>query len=732
MSIDMPVIPGLLRSFAAKTTFILLAFVATGILTMSVVSFAELEKATEDNANIRIDRAARAAAAITAHRFAHTLNVERTKDGRAKRIVLAKGIGSSFLKPGWHFDTLVKEIGATNQGAANFFRWNDSTKAMDRFATTFRKPDGSLPPPMSIRAGHPAYKAISKGLIFKGNVPVMGRLRLACLTPIVTHTGALAGMLAVDVGWVDDLLIARNQLRKKTVISAALILLLVASLGSIIMYSQMEPVRRLARYAHRVATRTAGPPPHLERKDEIGSLAQGLAKVAELQSELEQLAYQDSLTGVGNRARFVRDLPLVVRAGTSGPQSRALIMFDLDRFKEVNDTLGHEAGDAVLCCAARIVEAQLEPGDKLYRIGGDEFGIITAYNGTEKLTRLCETLIERFRSPIAVGQARAHTQLSFGIASFDGDCKNADELYKRADLALAHSKTAGRARYSFFAEQLNEFAQNQQMLASELRHALAMNTLRLHYQPQFSADGRSLYGLEALVRWPKFGSELVPPSEFVPAAENAGLINDLGAWVLNEACRTAAQWLNVNFEFQHVSVNVSPLQLWQPNFVTIVADALERNALPPGRLCLEVTESLFVAHSEQRISDIFRDLRALGVSIALDDFGTGYSSLGYLNKLPLDELKIDRAFVAGVDLDERKQSVLRGIVALGKGLNLRIVAEGVERAEEAAFVREAGCDAIQGFYFARPVSKLRVHNEVERVRRESSILQAGPRLKTAG
>ncbi|MGL5446767.1 MAG: putative bifunctional diguanylate cyclase/phosphodiesterase, partial [Rhabdaerophilum sp.] len=416
--------------------------------------------------------------------------------------------------------------------------------------------------------------------------------------------------------------------------------------------------------------------------------------------------------------RYFANLEEVLADSRGGGRKAALLMLDLDRFKETNDAFGQGAGDELLVRARDIILAELEEGDRLARLGGDDF-VILSLNARDEVQAqdLCRRLVERLAVPISMPQGEVHSGCSIGIAMLPRDGESAEEAHRNADLALRQAKNDGRARFVFFDHELHAAAQKRTTLARMLRHAIENNELSVHVQPQVRLRDGRLHGFEVLARWFHPTSGTIPPSEFIPVAEANGLIPALGNRILDEACRIAREWADARFEFGHVSVNVSTIQLWQPNFVSIVADTLRRHGLPGYRLCLEVTESVFVNHCEAKVMQVFGELRALGVSLSLDDFGSGYSSLGYLNTLPLDQLKIDRAFVSGVDRDPRKKSLLAGIIALGKGLRLELVAEGAETAAEIETLRVLGCNLVQGYHFAKPMPHILAQAEAERIRK---------------
>lgn len=705
-------------SLPARATLLLLAFVSAGILVMGGVGYFKLDQSTRENADIRIDRAARAAAAIAARAFEGVFSIEREADGRPLAVRLAPNFTSDALKISPKFDALVDEIAKTNQGSANVFRYNSITGLFERFATTLRKPDGTLARNASLGKKHAAYSSLVAGKHYTGRVQVLERDRLAYLTPILDASGTVAGALAVDVGWVDDLLRAKTELQHTIFVSTGLLLFILISLGAVLLHREFRPLRVIGAFAHRIAIgEVRGDVPFLDRKDEIGTLAAGMAQVVNMQAKLEQLAYFDQLTGAANRSRFQRALEICLGGKDEPVVPSSLYFIDLDQFKEVNDAFGHEAGDALIVKVAELLRQELKPGEMLARIGGDEFAILSPSRlAIDDIVPLADTILNRLARPFNLPQGEVHTGCSIGIALLPQDGRTTQDAIRNVDLALYEAKKNGRGRFCFFANEMNEAAQKRLVTGRALREAIEAKELIVHFQPQVRISDFSLFGVEALARWPHPTRGFIPPSEFIPIAEDSGLIVDLGVLVLNETCRCARQWLDAGFDFRSVSVNVSPIQLWQPNFEQVVAAALAESGLPPRHLCLEVTESLFVNHGEERVLRTLNALRDLGVSLSLDDFGTGYSSLGYLNKLPFNQIKIDRSFVADIDKDEQKERLLRGIVALGKGLGFHLIAEGAETEAEVAILRAAGCDAVQGFYFSRPVAALMVPVEADSIR----------------
>ena len=707
-----------LKGTTARATALLVLIVSVSILITAILGYFKLYEVTATHSAIRIDRAARAATALFAERLASEFTAIRDENGRPQALQLKGTDTQAALSFRQDHDALLKEIGAINQGAANLFRLNPETQAFDRFATTFRKPDGSMPPPMSIGILHPAYNNLINNRPHLGEVPVMGRMRLAYLTPIQAASGAIAGALAVDVGWVDDLVVAKTELRWQIIIAAGLILVLVAAFGAAGMGAEMKPLRVLARYADDLAAGVpSGAVPYSTRDDEIGALAQGLKRVVALQDKLAHLAYTDSLTGLSNRGRYLSDLDTALRESLSGKRKWALIHLDLDKFKKINDAYGQTAGDSLLKEVASRIRETAGDGARIARLAADHFTILIAEGGsTDQASALSGKLLNALHKPIELRAGEFHVTGSAGIVLLQHDARDADEAHRNAGLALRKAKATGD-RAVIFSSELHDESENNIRIERMLRLAVQEREIEIHFQPQIDPATNQLAGVEALARWTHPAEGPISPGLFIPIAENSGQIVDLGTLILDLACEQAAKWREKNFDFKHISVNVSPIQLWQSNFVAVVKEALKRHGLSGNEICIEITEGVFVDQSERRIEKVLSAIRELGVLLSLDDFGSGYSSLGYLNRLPFDQLKVDRSFVSDIDADVRKQKVLRGILELGRGLGFSIVIEGAETGEEVAVIRQMGCDAIQGFYYSRPAPALLIPEVVKKIAR---------------
>lgn len=418
--------------------------------------------------------------------------------------------------------------------------------------------------------------------------------------------------------------------------------------------------------------------------------------------ELEQLAYFDNLTGLANRTLFSRELKRTCEAAASGAATVALLLIDLDHFKEVNDTLGHAAGDQLLAVVGERLSKIVGQKHFVARLGGDEFGILVRQDTTaEALDDLCEQIISEVSQTVKLALGDVQTFASIGIALAPEDSARPDELMRFADLALYSSKESGRGCASYYDASLSEMMGARLSLAHDIREALKNEAFEAHFQPLVSVDSGKVTGFETLLRLPHPEKGYIPPTEFIPVAESSHLIADLGSFVLHAACREAQSWVEAGLPRRHVAVNVSAAQVWHGDLEKVIDSALESSGLDPKLLCIELTESVFAADSLDRLKGILTRLKERGVLLALDDFGTGYSSLSYLSQLPFDTLKIDRAFVTGADLCAEKRKMLQGVFSLGRGLGLRVVAEGVETEAELQLVERLGCDVVQGWLYGK-------------------------------
>ncbi|MHB1959244.1 MAG: putative bifunctional diguanylate cyclase/phosphodiesterase [Acidobacteriaceae bacterium] len=425
------------------------------------------------------------------------------------------------------------------------------------------------------------------------------------------------------------------------------------------------------------------------------------ASLAEANQELTHLAMHDGLTKLPNRILLEDRLHQATENAKRYHGRFSVLFLDLDGFKAVNDSFGHSIGDRLLVEVAQRIRAGIRARDTIARIGGDEFVVLLDADEPADAAAVADKLVTAIRQPFTIGELELRVSASIGIAIYPGADGRRD-LLKDADAAMYHAKEMGRNCYCFFETSMNADAQEQLQLLHDLHLALERRELVVYYQPKFDAASRKLMGAEALVRWQHPTRGLVPPNDFIPMAEKSGLIVPIGEWVLNEACRQMSEWRQFGSENWSIAVNLSPLQFGHAGLIQMLRDTLRRHGVEPRCLTLEVTESTAMRDVDTSMA-ILQQIYSMGVNISIDDFGTGYSSLLYLKRLPASELKIDRGFVRGLAKDGEDATIVSAIVALGKSLNLKVVAEGVETTGQQEFLTHLGCDSLQGFLLGRPM-----------------------------
>ncbi|TVQ96618.1 MAG: EAL domain-containing protein [Desulfovibrionales bacterium] len=433
----------------------------------------------------------------------------------------------------------------------------------------------------------------------------------------------------------------------------------------------------------------------------------------EIQGRLHKLAYFDTLTDLPNRTLFLDRLEHLLKLSKRYGRMGALLFLDLDNFKRVNDSLGHGVGDELLKIASRRMSdclrsadtvARLDQPDMAARLGGDEFAVILAdVERPETAANVALRLADHLAKPIDIGTHQVIVTSSIGITLFPQDGDDVATLLKNADLAMYNAKQNGPSRFLFYQEDMNVAVQKRMALEHHLGRAIANNEFTLHYQPQINLATGRLVGMEALLRWsnPELGQ--VSPLEFISIAEENGLIISIGEWVLRTACTQVKIWMDQELPLPRIGVNISLPQLVHAGFARTVDAVLAETGLPPHRLELEITESMLMSDPEG-VARTLHELKGRGIQVAVDDFGTGYSSLGRLRDLPIDCLKIDRCFVTGISLGQRDESILNAVIAMAAGMDLRVVAEGVETPGQADFLRTSHCPEVQGYLFSRPLT----------------------------
>ncbi|MDR1647987.1 MAG: EAL domain-containing protein [Zoogloeaceae bacterium] len=450
--------------------------------------------------------------------------------------------------------------------------------------------------------------------------------------------------------------------------------------------------------------------------DGFWSVARDISERKAQETSLNFLAYHDPLTRLPNRALLIDHLENALKRARRSiltpihPQETqtrdlqlALLFLDIDHFKNVNDTLGHQAGDTLLQISAQNIARYLREADVLARFGGDEFVILLGFPVTvESTTQITRRLLSLFAEPVRLKNHEVYVTASIGVSFFPRDGLDADTLIRHADLAMFKAKEMGRNTACFYEVSMGASIQERMQLETALRGALQRGEFLLYYQPQIDLGTGMLTGVEALLYWNRPGIGLMPPSRFIPIAESIGIVSEIGFWALAEACRQMTLWRNAGLDMPRIAVNLSVQQLENKDFVEVVAQQLRDNKLLPDALELEVTESLLMHRSGQSLA-VLEGLHTLGVQLSVDGFGTGYSSLAYLKTLPVHRLKIDDSFVRDIGRDSNSESIIRAIIALAKGLELETVAGGVEREEQEHFLLAEGCHVGQGPRYARPL-----------------------------
>jgi len=542
--------------------------------------------------------------------------------------------------------------------------------------------------------------------------------RLNRQTRKVVRSGETLGSLVV---WFDATYGQGLLQQRRTQMIMLVVLQVLASLvvlTPMLVSRVLRPIERLKAQASALVDHAGeeGQPVFVwNRQDELGLLGRHLGQVQDQlrelfgqlgakNAQLQQLALYDHLTGLPNRSLFIDLVQREMLQARRTHQQFGVFFIDLDRFKAVNDSMGHAAGDVLLVEVARRLRETLREVDVVCRQSGDEFLVLVRdIAHWETLGDMADRMLQAIEVPVPLAGGSARVSASIGIALFPDDAEDFETLVKNADIAMYQAKSLGRARYSFFHAELNSRLQASLELEHQLGRAIAAGELVLHYQPQVDAHTGALVGLEALVRWQHPQRGLLYPGHFIGLAEESGQIAEMGVWTLREACRQKAAWKARGLEVGCMSVNVSALEFRDHRLIDSLQSALSESGLLPGDLEIEITESVLMTETDTS-QRIIERVRELGVGIAIDDFGTGYSSLSYLKRLRPNQLKIDRSFVSDSALDNDSRAIVKGVIGLADALGLTVVAEGVETVAQLEFLRETGCHTIQGFLIARPLT----------------------------
>ena len=541
--------------------------------------------------------------------------------------------------------------------------------------------------------------------------------------------GDVRGLIEV-VTSIDAVTLGAQRLSWKLVVITGLAGSLLLILLLLIGMRLIRPLRDLTAVIHRIAGgHDQEKLPHLDRGDELGTVARALQSLQEqtkertrAEAQITHMAKHDALTGLPNRVLFHQEMErALTRVNRDDPF--AVFCLDLDRFKSVNDTLGHPVGDALLIEVARRLKSCIREGDMVARLGGDEFAILQRDNrGLTDAPDLAERVILELSVPCHVP---GHTILigsSVGIAFAPNDADDAVNLLKAADMALYRAKSDGGGNFRLFEPEMDEKMQGRRLLEIDLSRALVNHEFEVYYQPIVNLDGYDVTGFEALLRWNHPTHGLVSPADFIPIAEETGAIAPIGAWVLRTACADAVRWP----EGIRVAVNLSPTQFKSKTLVADIVSALAASNLPAQRLEVEITETVMLQDTATTLETL-NQIRDLGVRIAMDDFGTGYSSLSYLRRFPFNKIKIDQCFIRDMSEEHESMAVLRAITGLGTSLGMTTTAEGVETLDQLSRLRVEGCTEVQGYFFSKPKPVAEVGTMLENIVRQMASLQEMPR-----
>ena len=451
-----------------------------------------------------------------------------------------------------------------------------------------------------------------------------------------------------------------------------------------------------------------------DKNDEIIyyiSIFNDISNIKKFEKNIDFLANYDPLTGLGNRVLFQDKLYIAISQSEDLPKNIAILLFNLDRFKKINDTLGNIIGDLVLIETAARLKKVFKDNETLSRVGGDDFAVVLDdFSNLQDTVRISEQVLQAVSEPYQIHHHELFISMSIGISLYPFDGENLNQLQRNSELAMNRAKQNGGAQYQFFEPHMNVQAIENLLLENKLRKALVQNEFLVYYQPQIDVKTEKLIGAEALIRWKEPDLGIVPPDKFIPLAEEIGLIIPIGMWVFNTVAEHLEEWISQGMENFNIAVNLSGIQFRQEDLVLIIAQVLKEKKLDPKYLVLEITETITMNNLGNVIMKL-RQIKALGIKIAMDDFGTGYSSLSYLKDFPIDKLKIDKSFMKDIPKNKQDIAIIETIITLGHSLGLEVVAEGVETQEQLDLLREKGCDIIQGYFYGKPMPKEQFEKE---------------------
>ena len=587
-------------------------------------------------------------------------------------------------------DVLFRDRGVLGASGEIFLTDTDG-----HFLTTLRYPETALPKSSTVLelAGE-CLRGPSEQIVldYRGVKTIQG------IRPVPPFFGGAC--IHAHLGY-DEALAPAEALRDQLTVRGALFALAGVILSLVLSHWIAGPVRRLAVSARAMENGEFNNPVPIAGPSEMRALGRGFEKMARA---IADLAQHDALTGLPNRRLLNERLTQAIALARRRSSHLAVLFLDLDRFKHVNDSMGHEIGDKLLQSVARRLMSSVRSSDTISRHGGDEFVLLLSEISHDRDAALAaQKIVSALTVPHEVGGHELHITTSIGVSLFPDDGQSAETLLKNADTAMYHAKERGRNNVQFFKADMNARAIEQQWIESDLRRALARGEFTLYYQPKLNLITGELTGAEALLRWVHPERGIIVPTQFVPIAENCGFIVPIGRWVLGEACSQARAWIDAGLRPTAVSVNISALEFRDKDFLDHVCAVLETHHLEPRYLELELTESVLMQHAKSTAS-MLQSLKDIGVQIAIDDFGTGYSSLSYLRQFPIDVLKIDQSFVHEITAHPDRTPIVSAVISMGRGLNHRVIAEGVETRGQLAFLQAHGCSEGQGYYFSRPVA----------------------------
>jgi diguanylate cyclase (GGDEF)-like protein len=546
-------------------------------------------------------------------------------------------------------------------------------------------------------------KAITSNKVISFEAKINDKNVIKSFVPVQAENPYVIGIV-MDYNMIQDVL---NQHLLRNAIISIILLIFVFSFSYFFSGYVVKPVLQIKNKVKEIAEGHFGVHIHNKRQDELGLLADGVnmmsSNLAIYKNQLEYLAYYDDLTELPNRRLFDERLNFFLHQADENGKQLAVMFFDLDRFKSVNDIFGHTIGDRLLKDVGQRVKTHLGSVGTLFRMGGDEFTIILPDITRDAAKELADHLVNLMASPFRIEGYEICVTPSIGISLYPEDAENAELLLRNTDAAMYRAKNQGKNNYQFFIPEINESISRRVQLEKDLHKALENKEIVLYYQPQVDIRSGEINGIEALVRWQHPDLGLISPGEFIPLAEESGLIIPLGEWVLRSACNQMKNWQKAGNPLLRVAVNLSARQFQQGNLADTVTKVLQETGLDPQYLELEITESMAIHDADFTITKL-QQLKQIGIQISMDDFGTGYSSLSYLKMFPIDKLKIDKSFVDDISIDQDNEIMIKTIITMAHNLKLNVIAEGVETEEQLIFLKEEKCDEFQGYLFSKPLS----------------------------